>query len=420
MNATNEAGLPIMAARERLAVMGWIPPRSEYFHHVPPPAADVWLGEAEGAASAAAPAADARDGWQLDIADDASRARVDVQWLDAADPAQRKTLFRDTRAPGDSHQDRFVWAHRALCQHGLRLQVGSGHAAAADAAAAPVRLALHRSALARVEAPTLIVDVAPGTQCVLMETHDSGSVDALAQNLQIHVRVGRGARMQHLRIVTPQADSRMAHQIHVDVAGHGRYDQILIGNGSSYHQQRTELTLGSAAAQAYTGAALCISGQNTLDQQVEALHGAERTLSDMQTLMLGSGRARGAVNIMTRMGRGVRDARTVQMMRGIPTGGGQPRITLRPHMEICHDAVEAEHGATWGSLPEDALFYARQRGLSEQTARALIVQGMLRAQLAHVLDDDMDLIALLGLEQYLETAVSTHLAAETRKAGAAA
>ena len=52
MNACNDAGLPIMAARERLAVMGWIPPRSEYFHHVPPPAADVWLGEAEAEADA--------------------------------------------------------------------------------------------------------------------------------------------------------------------------------------------------------------------------------------------------------------------------------------------------------------------------------------------------------------------------------
>lgn len=399
MNASNEAVLPMMAAREQLAAMGWIPPRSEYFHHLPPPAADVWLGEPAQQA-----AADAHDGWHLDPVVDA--AQVQVQWLQATDPAQRKTLFGDTRTPGDSDQDRFVWAHRALCQHGLRLQVGG---------AEPVRLALHRKAVASVEAPTLVVDVAPGTHCVLVETHDTEGVEGLVQNLQVHARVGTGARLQHVRLVTPRAaDNRIAHQVHADVAAHGRYDQILIANGSGYHLQRTELALDHADAQAYTGAALFISGQATLDQQVEALHGAEQTFSDMESLMLGSGRARGAVNIMTRMGHGVRDARTLQMMRGIPTGGGQPRITLRPHMEICHDAVEAEHGATWGALPEDALFYARQRGLDEQVARALIVQGMLAALLAHVLDDDMDLLSSLGLDQHLQDAVAAHLAAGAR------
>ena len=42
----------------------------------------------------------------------------------------------------------------------------------------------------------------------------------------------------------------------------------------------------------------------------------------------------------------------------------------RPHLEILHDQVQANHGATWGALPEDALFYARQRGLDERSAHA--------------------------------------------------
>lgn len=406
MNATNEAVLPMMAAREQLAELGWIPPRSEYFHHLPPPTEDVWLGKDAEDTAAVTPAR--QDGWRLDTAEGTAADAVQAQWLDATDPAQRKTLFSGTAAPGTSHQDRFAWAHQALAQRGLRLQLGNR---AGDKSAAPVRLSLTRTPASVLEAPTLVVNVAPDTHCVLTERHEAGTLDALVQNLQVHINVGQGARLQHVRIVTPRDSSRVAHQIHAEVAPGGRYDQILIANGSSYHQQRTELVLNHADAQAYTGAALFISGRNTLDQQVEALHGSEETLSDMESIMLGSGRARGVINIMTRMGLGVRNARTMQMMRGIPTGGGQPRITLRPHMEICHDAVEAEHGATWGALPEEALFYARQRGVEERTARALIVQGMLSALLAHVLDDELDLVSSLGLDQHLEQAVAAHLAA---------
>ncbi len=75
-----------------------------------------------------------------------------------------------------------------------------------------------------------------------------------------------------------------------------------------------------------------------------------------------------------------------QRLSGIPLGG-QPRLILRPHLEILHDNVQAAHGATWGALPADALFYARQRGLDEASARALITEGMARAVLERSLGD---------------------------------
>ena len=73
---------------------------------------------------------------------------------------------------------------------------------------------------------------------------------------------------------------------------------------------------------------------------------------------------------------------------------------LRPHLEIHHDQVQAAHGATWGALPEDALFHARQRGLDEAQARALIVAGLARAVLARAIDD-AQLPAALRLEAAL-------------------
>jgi Fe-S cluster assembly protein SufD len=36
------------------------------------------------------------------------------------------------------------------------------------------------------------------------------------------------------------------------------------------------------------------------------------------------------------------------------SAGGQPKLVLRPHLEIHHDQVQASHSATWGRLSEEA------------------------------------------------------------------
>ena len=113
---------------------------------------------------------------------------------------------------------------------------------------------------------------------------------------------------------------------------------------------------------------------------------AAHSASAVESLALAQGSARAVSNAYTRIAAGADEADVRQRLSGIPLGG-QPRLTLRPHLEILHDNVQAAHGATWGALPADALFYARQRGLDEASARALITEGMARAVLERGLDD---------------------------------
>jgi Fe-S cluster assembly protein SufD len=88
-----------------------------------------------------------------------------------------------------------------------------------------------------------------------------------------------------------------------------------------------------------------------------------------KTLRWPAGRRAPSCNAHTRIAPGAAQADVRQRLVGIPTGG-QPKLVLRPHLEIHHDQVQAAHGATWGALPDEALFYARQRGLDERSAAA--------------------------------------------------
>ena len=49
-----------------------------------------------------------------------------------------------------------------------------------------------------------------------------------------------------------------------------------------------------------------------------------------------------------------------------------------PYIEAGNNATQIEHEATTSKVSEDQLFYARQRGISEEEALALIVNGFAR------------------------------------------
>ena len=51
------------------------------------------------------------------------------------------------------------------------------------------------------------------------------------------------------------------------------------------------------------------------------------------------------------------------------------RIYAQPQLEIYADDVKCTHGATVGQLDDEAIYYMRQRGLSERQARRLQIEG---------------------------------------------
>lgn len=402
-----------LAARDQLHTHGWIAARNESFRHLRPPPLASWMGSADTPAALTAPPCDASPlqgaGWTLHPASPTDSSHLSARWLDASDPQQRAELWAGLPLPGTGDAAPFGWAHRALCQQGLRLHI-SGATGTSDAPT--VWLQLRHQPTASVEAPLLVLELAEGVRCVLLETHERSPLACargVTQNLHIHLRLGQGAVLQHLRQVAPGAQDQLAHQVHAQLGARAHYSQALIASGSAYHLQRSAIDLHGAHASARI-AALLLAADAALEQQVHTTHHAAQahTRSHVEALVLASGKAHAVANAHTHIAPGADAADVRQRLHGIPLTG-QPRLVLRPHLEIHHDNVQAAHGATWGALPEDALFYARQRGLDEDSARSLIVQGMASALFERGFDDPA-LVATLMADGQLARTIAQHVA----------
>lgn len=382
-----------IAARRHLATTGWIPRRAESFRHLPPPDAPVWLGDA--ALEDPCGSGSASSGWTLEAPGEAVQARL----LDASDHGQRTELLKGLPTPGeDTEAAPFAWAHRALLRDGLRVRV--------RASTNEVLLRVDRRLISAAEAPLLVIELDAGARCTLLESHEAHSG---VQNLQVHVRLARGAQLRHARIIAPRRDAYLAHHVHVQLEDAARYEQCMLATGSRYHLQRMIVDLQGRSASADVASVL-LAFETALEQQVRSRHDAAGTQSALEMLALGSGSARAVGNAHGFIASGADSAQVRQRLAGIPTGG-QPKLVLRPHLEIHHDNVQAAHGATWGALPEDALFLARQRGLDEASAKALIVEGLARAVLARGLDD----VYGPTMDAALADAVTAHLAPQAAK-----
>lgn len=358
-------------AREHAQALVWPGRRSEHFRTLPPPALDTWIGAHEVGGKA-------ESGWTLR---EQGAAGVQAQYLCALDAAERSALFVGLPAPDGDRAAPFVWAHRALCTAGLRLTI--------EAANQPTVLHLEHHSTGPVEAPLLVLDVQEGAQLVLLEQHAYGTHEGgSAQNLISHIHLAQGAQVQHLRVVAPGAQDRVAHHVHVALDAGAHYAQALASMGSGYHLQRNTVELRGKGAES-RHAALVLTAGKALDYQMYGDLVAPHTRHQVETLTLASGKAKTVSNAYARIAPGSDEADVFQRLTGIALEG-QPHMQLRPHLEILHDQVQAVHGATWGALPEDALFYARQRGLDDATARALIIEGAARAVLGRCLGETLD------------------------------
>ncbi len=76
-------------------------------------------------------------------------------------------------------------------------------------------------------------------------------------------------------------------------------------------------------------------------------------------------------------------------------------VNTKPQLEIWADDVKCSHGCTTGQLDMDALFYLRARGLSKDSARALL----LYAFAIEVIEN----VQLEPLRKFLEKQISDRL-----------
>lgn len=218
------------------------------------------------------------------------------------------------------------------------------------------------------------VRLAPLAQATIIESFDGAG--AFFSNSAVHYEIG--AKVHLTRIIRQSAGETGVETAFADIAidEGGRLDQTALLFGGKLARIETRVDVKGAGAQVSMRSAAALSGARHADQT--SLVAFNATGSETRQLHRAAlkDRARGVFQGKFLVARGAQKT-DAEMNAGALLLSDAAEANHKPELEIYADDVKCAHGSTAGALDENAIFYMRQRGLSEDAARALLVEAFL-------------------------------------------
>jgi len=218
--------------------------------------------------------------------------------------------------------------------------------------------------------------VEQGAKLELLEQFESPNANT--SNIVVQAVVGVNAGLQHIRF---QQESDHTFLITRTVVSQQegseyRYYGFDLGGGLVRHDLHASL-LGSGAKSGLNGAYL-LDGKRHVDNHARVDHKAPGGFSEQYFRGVAGGSGRAVFNTAVCVHPGADETEARQSNANILLSK-RAEVDTKPELEIYADEVIASHGATVGQLDEQAVFYLRSRGLSEQQARQLLTTAFCRS-----------------------------------------
>ncbi len=185
------------------------------------------------------------------------------------------------------------------------------------------------------------------------------------------VFVGENASLELYEVEETHMGSKRIANTYVDLAAHASatLDSITLHNGLT--RNRTDVTLSGEHAEVRMYGCVVADKEQHVDNNTLIDHRAPNCRSTELYKYVLDDSAVGAFagRVLVREGAQKTDSKEVNAnLCATKTA----RMYTQPMLEIYADDVKCSHGSTVGQLNEKALFYMRQRGISEQEARMLL------------------------------------------------
>ncbi len=225
---------------------------------------------------------------------------------------------------------------------------------------------------------TLIV-LEEGAQAEVWEQYLSGSeeVDGVF-NTVVELVVGDAARLRYVCGQSLSEHSWIFGAQRAEVGRDASLDWVALGFGSACGRVRMETRLGGPGAEARVTGAYATHGRQHVDFDTTQEHAAPNTTSDLafRGVLQGRSTAVWKGNIIVDPGAQKTDA--FQESRNLLISK-RAHADAIPGLEIQANDVRCTHAAAVAQVDPDQLFYLRSRGLREDVAKRLVIEGFLSA-----------------------------------------
>jgi Fe-S cluster assembly protein SufD len=251
---------------------------------------------------------------------------------------------------------------------------GQGAEAISVAAGETATVALRFVSIAAgAHAVAVTVDVAAGGRLTLLESYE-GDEGAYVVQAGLSINLGEGAEIERIVLARDGALGVSVSEADVVLSPHASFSQTVVTDGARRQRLETRVAHPGGGAFARLDGIYLLDGQQHADLTTVLDHRGPDGRTDQLTKGVVRNQARAVFQgrIVVHAGADQTDAR---MGHHALILSDQAEVDAKPELQIWADDVSCSHGNTIGALDEEALFYARQRGMPLETARALLMEA---------------------------------------------
>lgn len=178
------------------------------------------------------------------------------------------------------------------------------------------------------------------------------------------------------------------------------FDTNIITLDSSWVRNNLDISLEGEHCETHLNGLFITGDAQHVDNHTRVYHGKPNCQSNQLYKGILDGRSTGVFNGKIFVERDAQKTNAYQSSKNILLTD-EATVNTKPELEIYADDVKCSHGSSTGKIDEDALFYLRARGLSETSARRLLLHAFAA--------DVLDTIRIEGLKNHLEELVEAKL-----------
>jgi len=225
---------------------------------------------------------------------------------------------------------------------------------------------------AGAHAASATVRVGEGASLTLLETYESDG-GSLAQ-ASIQFELAPGAAVERIVLANDHEDAVSVSQAEVSLAPDASFAQTVVASGARRQRLETHVLHPGAGGALRLDGIYLLAGKRHSDQTTVVTHAGTGGLTAQLTKGVVRDQARGVFQGRIVVEEGA-DRTDAKMGHHALILSDRAEVDAKPELEIYADDVACAHGNTVGALDEDALFYARQRGIPEDAARAMLTEA---------------------------------------------
>ena len=236
----------------------------------------------------------------------------------------------------------------------------------------------------------------------VVEVYNSVGENSTFTNLVTEIEVQANARVQLFKLQTEQDNS-----LHVNTTNiHQQADSVVttttITLGGGMVRNNLHFTLDGQNIESNMYGLFYLQGDQHVDNHTVVDHCKPHCQSNELYKGIMDDRSTGVFNGKIYVRQEAQKTNAFQSNKNILMSDNAT-INTKPQLEIWADDVKCSHGATTGQIDEEQIFYLRSRGLSEKSARALMLYAFAADIVEHITIEPLKAHFLDVLSEKLNT-----------------